>query len=69
MTRRTVTTAVMVLAIVSLLQAQATRPLSPDGVASVQVQGQWVKAERTTFAMGGERYPAPGGGGSLRARQ
>ncbi len=35
---------------------QQNRPLSPDGVASVQVLGEWVKSERETFTMGGERY-------------
>jgi hypothetical protein len=38
------------------LGAQAVRTLSPDGVASAQVLGKWVKSERQTPAMGGERY-------------
>jgi hypothetical protein len=37
-------------------QAAPNRPLSPDGIASAQVLGQWVKPERATAAMGGERY-------------
>lgn len=37
-------------------QGQANRPLSPDGIASVHVQGQWVKTERQNFTLGGERY-------------
>ena len=37
-------------------QAAPNRPLSPDGVASAQVLGQWVKSDRETFTMGGERY-------------
>jgi hypothetical protein len=39
-----------------LAQGQANRPLSPDGIASVHVQGQWVKTERQQFTLGGERY-------------
>jgi hypothetical protein len=35
---------------------QQSRPLSPEGIASVQVLGEWVKSERETFTMGGERY-------------
>jgi hypothetical protein len=38
------------------LGAQTGRPLSPDGVASAQVLGKWVKSERQSAAMGGERY-------------
>jgi hypothetical protein len=34
----------------------ANRPLSPEGTASAQVLGKWVKSERQSFAMGGERY-------------
>jgi hypothetical protein len=45
-----------VLVMGTWLVAQAGRPLSPDGVASVQVLGRWVKTERQTAAMGGERY-------------
>ena len=37
-------------------QQPQVRPLSPDGVASAQVFGKWVKSERQTFTMGGERY-------------
>ena len=40
---------------VAAQQAQS-RPLSPDGVASVHVLGKWVKSERQTYTMGGERY-------------
>lgn len=39
-----------------LVAQQATRPLSPDGIASVHVLGQWVKTERQNFTLGGERY-------------
>lgn len=35
---------------------QPSRPLSPDGIASVQVLGTWVKSERQTYTMGGARY-------------
>jgi hypothetical protein len=37
-------------------QQPRPRPLSPDGIASAQVLGAWVKPEQATFAMGGERY-------------
>jgi hypothetical protein len=37
-------------------QRPAARPLSPDGIASAQVLGEWVKSERETFTMGGDRY-------------
>lgn len=38
-------------------QQPASRPLSPDGVASVQVLGTWEKAERETYTMvGSGRY-------------
>jgi hypothetical protein len=36
--------------------APANRPLSPDGVASVQVLGTWQQAEKQTYTMGGARY-------------
>ncbi len=39
-----------------LAAQQPSRPLSPDGIASVQVLGTWVKSERQTYTMGGERY-------------
>jgi hypothetical protein len=47
-----------ILAAASMLtaQGQATRPLSPDGVASVHVLGRWEKTERQQFTLGGERY-------------
>ena len=34
----------------------ANRPLSPDGIASVHVGGEWEKTERQKFTLGGERY-------------
>jgi hypothetical protein len=37
-------------------QQPRPRPLSPDGIASAQVLGEWVKSERETFTMGGDRY-------------
>ena len=37
-------------------QRQPARPLSPDGIASAQVLGEWLKSDRETFTMGGERY-------------
>ena len=37
-------------------QQQRPRPLSPDGIASAQVLGAWVKSDRETFTMGGDRY-------------
>src|SRR5262249_19076189 len=46
----------IVLAIATVLGAQANRPLSPEGTTSVQVLGKWVKSERQAYAMGGERY-------------
>jgi hypothetical protein len=39
-------------------QRQPARPLSPDGIASAQVLGEWLKSDRETFTMGGERYQA-----------
>jgi hypothetical protein len=50
---------VAVLALNVSVVAQQTppaRPLSPDGIASVQVLGTWVKADRQTYTMGGDRY-------------
>jgi hypothetical protein len=44
------------LATGTLLVAQGNRPLSPDGFASVHVQGRWEKTERQQFTLGGERY-------------
>ena len=40
----------------SAQQESRPRPLSADGIASAQVLGEWVKSERETFTMGGERY-------------
>ena len=39
-----------------LAAQQPSRPLSPDGIASVQVLGTWVKSERQAYTMGGARY-------------
>jgi hypothetical protein len=39
-----------------VLVAQKPRPLSPDGEASAQVLGKWLKPERQAYAMGGQRY-------------
>ena len=49
---------VAVLTAGTLLVAQgpASRPLSPDGIASVHVLGKWEKTERQQFTLGGERY-------------
>jgi len=44
------------LIIATVLVAQAPRPLSPAGTASIQVLGKWVKSEKQAYAMGGERY-------------
>lgn len=45
------------LAMGTLLIAQPpSRPLSPPGQASVQVAGKWVKSDRQSYTMGGERY-------------
>jgi hypothetical protein len=41
----------------TLLSAQQpSRPLSPDGIASVQVLGTWTSSTRQTYTMGGARY-------------
>ncbi|MCC7008805.1 MAG: DUF2911 domain-containing protein [Acidobacteria bacterium] len=37
-------------------QSTPARPLSPDGIASVQVLGKWEQADRQTYTMGGARY-------------
>ncbi|MGI0134627.1 MAG: DUF2911 domain-containing protein [Candidatus Micrarchaeaceae archaeon] len=44
------------LAMGALLVAQSGRPLSPEGTASAQVLGNWVKPERQAYTMGGEKY-------------
>ena len=44
------------VAIAATVVAQANRPLSPEGTASAQVLGKWVKPEKQAYAMGGERY-------------
>jgi len=36
--------------------AQEKRPLSPEGTASAQVLGKWVKGDKPAFTLGGERY-------------
>ena len=56
-----ITSAIIAAAVIaagSLLaaQGQGNRPLSPDGVASVHVQGKWERTERQQFTLGGERY-------------
>lgn len=57
MKTRVVPVAILIwLATSATFAQQQSRPLSPDGVASVQVLGEWVKSERETFTMGGERY-------------
>ena len=48
--------AIVFLAMGAFPVAQNSRPLSPPGTASVQVMGQWVKSDRPTYTMGGERY-------------
>jgi hypothetical protein len=48
--------AIASLAVATAVLAQANRPLSPEGTASVQVLGKWVKPEKQAYAMGGERY-------------
>ena len=47
-----------VIAVTSTLVTaqQPPRPLSPDGIASVQVLGTWTKSARQTYTMGGARY-------------
>jgi hypothetical protein len=37
-------------------QEPQSRPLSPDGVTSAHALGTWVKADRQTYTMGGERH-------------
>ena len=41
------------LAHVALAQ---NRPMSPEGTASAQVLGKWVKPEKTTYTLGGNAY-------------
>ena len=48
--------AVLVAGSLLAAQGQGNRPLSPDGIASVHVQGKWEKTERQQFTLGGERY-------------
>jgi hypothetical protein len=40
----------------TLAVAQSDRPLSPDGTASAQVLGKWMKGDKPSFAMGGGKY-------------
>lgn len=47
---------IVLVAAVEALVAQSARPLSPPGTASTQVLGKWVKSERQSYSMGGERY-------------
>lgn len=55
--KRTLTAAAIgALAMGALATAQQGRALSPEGIASVHVGGQWVKSERQASTMGGERY-------------
>ncbi|HVH28322.1 MAG TPA: DUF2911 domain-containing protein [Vicinamibacterales bacterium] len=48
--------AVLAAGTVLVAQSPASRPLSPDGIASVHVLGKWEKTEREQFTLGGERY-------------
>ena len=53
--RRSLTTAVLVLAISALALAQQDRPLSPPGTASAMVGGEWTKdAEGNAVYQGGK---------------
>jgi hypothetical protein len=57
MTRRLIASAALALAMGPLVAAQDTRPLSPNGTASAQVRGKYVKpAGRGAPALGGESY-------------
>lgn len=47
---------IIFLAMGTLVVGQSGRPLSPQGTASVQVMGNWVKSDRQSYTMGGERY-------------
>jgi hypothetical protein len=53
---RSLATGIILLAMGTLAVGQSGRPLSPEGTASVQVMGNWVKSDRQSYAMGGERY-------------
>ena len=57
MTRRMIAAAVAAVACGAAATAQESRPMSPTGTASVQVQGKWVKpAGRGAPTLGGESY-------------
>jgi hypothetical protein len=51
-----VVAAMLVASALLMAQGQGNRPLSPDGIASVHVQGKWERTERQQFTLGGERY-------------
>jgi DUF2911 family protein len=53
---RSLAMVIILLAMGTLVVAQSGRPLSPEGTASVQVMGNWVKSDRQSYSMGGERY-------------
>ena len=69
----------LMLALSATLVAQQpppARPLSPDGIASVQVLGEWQKADRETYTMvgsgrytGGKWIDIPYGRPLLRGRE
>jgi hypothetical protein len=53
---RSLAIVIILLAMGTLVVGQSGRPLSPEGTASVQVMGKWIKSDRQAYAMGGERY-------------
>ena len=55
-TRSFVFVAVLAAGTALVAQTPASRPLSPNGIASAHVQGKWEKTEREQFTLGGERY-------------
>ena len=48
--------ALIAVAAASTAQQPPNRPLSPPGSTQAQVLGRWVKGDRPSFAVGGERY-------------
>jgi hypothetical protein len=54
--RRALLAGAAVLAAVSLVSAQAPKPLSPDGSSAAQFGGKWVKPAGTAYTLGGETY-------------
>jgi hypothetical protein len=56
MERRFIAAMIGVAVLGTFAVAQERRPLSPRGVASIHVQGKWVKGPQQAFTMGGERY-------------